>query len=67
MIFEFYLAASLPLFFLLIFLEGGQRRILAFLDPWQFRRDVGYQIMRVNPRQHSLEDIYLKLQKEVRP
>jgi len=31
MILEFYLAASLPLFFLLIFLEGGQRRILAFL------------------------------------
>lgn len=31
MIFEFYLAASLPLFFLLIFLEGGERRILAFL------------------------------------
>jgi RsiW-degrading membrane proteinase PrsW (M82 family) len=30
-IFEFYLAASLPLFFLMIFLEGGQRRILAFL------------------------------------
>ncbi|MDD1679092.1 MAG: PrsW family intramembrane metalloprotease [Methanomicrobiales archaeon] len=31
MILEFYLAASLPLFFLLVFLEGGQRRILAFL------------------------------------
>jgi RsiW-degrading membrane proteinase PrsW (M82 family) len=31
MILEFYLAASLPLFFLLIFLEGGQRRVLAFL------------------------------------
>ena len=31
MILEFYLAASLPLFFLLIFLESGQRRILAFL------------------------------------
>jgi RsiW-degrading membrane proteinase PrsW (M82 family) len=31
MILEFYLAASLPLFFLLIFLEDGQRRILAFL------------------------------------
>jgi len=30
-IIEFYLAASLPLFFLLIFLEGEQRRILAFL------------------------------------
>ena len=27
----------------------------------------GASIMRVNPRQHSLEDIYLKLQKEVRP
>ncbi len=31
MILEFYLAASLPLFFLLVFLESGQRRILAFL------------------------------------
>ena len=31
MILEFYLAASLPLFFLLVFLEGGQRRVLAFL------------------------------------
>lgn len=31
MILEFYLAASLPLFFLLLFLEGGQRRVLAFL------------------------------------
>lgn len=31
MILEFYLAASLPLFFLLIFLEGGQRQILSFL------------------------------------
>lgn len=31
MILEFYLAASLPLFFLLVFLEGEQRRILAFL------------------------------------
>ena len=27
----------------------------------------GASIMRVNPRQHSLEDIYLRLQKEARP
>ena len=32
MILEFYLAASLPLFFLLVFLEGGQRRVLAYPD-----------------------------------
>jgi RsiW-degrading membrane proteinase PrsW (M82 family) len=30
-ILEFYLAASIPLFFLLVFLEGEQRRVLAFL------------------------------------